>query len=899
MHQTKESIRTRLAEDHKEPWSLFGPYLSERAWATVREDYSAGGDAWSYFPHEHARFKAYRWSEDGIGGISDDKQRLCLAMAFWNGADPILKERMFGLTGAEGNHGEDVKEVFFYLDSTPTHSYLKMNYKYPHAAFPYGTLIEENRKRSRVDPEFELWDTGIFEQDRYFDIDIEYAKAAPDDILCRITVRNMGPEAAPIHVLPTLWFRNTWSWGRSNAKPGMKLEKDNSRVFVRSSHEAIGAYDFHADGAQDWLFCENETNNQHLYGTRNASNYPKDAFHRRIVHGAKKAVNPAYEGTKAAAVYQRVLEPGEEYEIRVRLTGPDAEKFADPFGDFDGVFKSRIEEADEFYAAVQAPLMKPDERLIHRQGLAGMMWSKQFYHYIVEDWLTGDPGMPKPPESRMTARNWEWGHLYNERVMSMPDPWEYPWYAAWDLAFHCIPIALIDPAFAKSQLDLLTREWYQHPNGQIPAYEWNFSDVNPPVFAWAAWRVYKIEEKQRGKGDIAFLETIFHKLMLNFTWWVNRKDSEGKNIFQGGFLGLDNIGVFDRSAPLPTGGHLEQSDGTSWMGMFSVNMLKISLELARRNPVYENIATKFLEHFLGIAHALNSLHLWNEEDAFFYDVLHLPHGERLPLRLRSLVGLMPLLAVENLEPEDLAELPGFSARLEWYLNYRPDLTNLVSHWEVPGLGNRRLIALVRGRRMKQLLKRMLDPNEFLSPFGIRSISKYHAEHPYEFHIDGTTHRVDYEPGEGQTSLFGGNSNWRGPVWFPINYLLIESLQKFHQYYGDDFKVECPTGSGIMMSLVEIADELSLRMNTLFLKADDGSRAFQGRDQGLFRKPDWKDKIWFHEYFHGDDGSGLGACHQTGWTGLTAELLEQQAIKRKENEAPAPKVRKSTKPKGKS
>jgi hypothetical protein len=897
MQQTKESIRTRLAEDGKEPWSFFGPYLSERAWATVREDYSAGGDAWSYFPHEHARFKAYRWSEDGIGGISDDKQRICLAMAFWNGKDAILKERMFGLTGAEGNHGEDVKEVFFYLDSTPTHSYLKMNYKYPHAAFPYAALIEENRRRSRAEPEFELWDTGIFEEDRYFDIDIEYAKAAPDDILCRITVRNMGPEAAPIHVLPTLWFRNTWSWGRNDARPAMKIEKAKKRAFVRSSHEAIGTYDFHADSAQDWMFCENETNNRQLYGTLNSSPYPKDAFHRHIIQGEKDAVNPAHEGTKAAAVYHRVLKPGEEYEIRVRLTGPDVEKISDPFAGFDGVFKERINEADEFYAAVQAPLMKPDERLVHRQGLAGMMWSKQFYHYIVEDWLTGDPGMPKPPESRKTARNWEWGHLYNERVMSMPDPWEYPWYAAWDLAFHCVPIALIDPAFAKSQLDLLTREWYQHPNGQIPAYEWNFSDVNPPVFAWAAWRVYKMEEKQRGKGDIAFLETIFHKLMLNFTWWVNRKDSEGKNIFQGGFLGLDNIGVFDRSAPLPTGGHLEQSDGTSWMGMFSVNMMKISLELARRNPVYENIATKFLEHFLGIAHALNSLHLWNEEDAFFYDVLHLPNGERLPLRLRSLVGLMPLLAVENLEPEELAELPGFTSRLEWYLNYRPDLTNLVSHWEVPGLGNRRLIALVRGRRMKQLLKRMLDPNEFLSPFGIRSVSKYHAAHPYEFHIDGQTHRVDYEPGEGQTSLFGGNSNWRGPVWFPINYLLIESLQKFHQYYGDDFRVECPTGSGNMLSLVEIADELSLRMNTLFLKSDDGSRAFQGRDKGLFGKPDWKDKIWFHEYFHGDDGTGLGACHQTGWTGLSAELLEQQAIKREAKPEPTP--RKSGKPKGKS
>lgn len=854
--------------------------MSERAWATVREDYSEGGNAWGYFPHEHARFKAYRWSEDGIGGISDDKQRLCMAMAFWNGKDAILKERMFGLTGAEGNHGEDVKEVFFYLDSTPTHSYLKMNYKYPQAAFPYAALIAENQKRSRQEGEFELWDTGIFAEDRYFDIDIEYAKAAPDDILCRVTVRNRGPEPAPIHVLPTVWFRNTWSWGRKDTKPWMNLEGKGSAAYVRASHDAIGEYVVRADGPAEWLFCENETNNKHLYGALNASPYPKDAFHRRIIAGERDAVNPDHKGTKTAAVFHRVLKPGEEWIVRMRLTGPSAKR-AEAFADFDAVFATRIAETDDFYNTVQPAQMTDDERLVHRQGLAGMMWAKQFFHYIVEDWLEGDPGMPKPPESRKDGRNWEWRHLYNERVMSMPDPWEYPWYAAWDLAFHSVPIALIDPAFAKSQLDLLTREWYQHPNGQIPAYEWNFSDVNPPVFAWAAWRIYKMEEKQRGKGDIAFLETLFHKLMLNFTWWVNRKDSEGKNIFQGGFLGLDNIGVFDRSAPLPTGGYLEQSDGTSWMGMFSVNMMKIALELARRNPVYENIATKFLEHFLGIAHALNSLHLWDEEDAFFYDVLHLPSGERLPLRLRSLVGLMPLLAVETLEPEELAELPGFTTRMEWYLTYRPDLTNLVSHWEVPGIGNRRLIALVRGRRMKQLLKRMLDATEFLSPFGVRSVSKYHAEHPYEFHVDGTTHRVDYEPGEGQTSLFGGNSNWRGPVWFPINYLLIESLQKFHHYYGDDFKVECPTGSGNMMTLSEVADELSTRMTALFLKRDDGSRAFQGRDQELFRKPDWTDHLWFHEYFHADDGSGLGACHQTGWTGLSTEMLEQLASKRPE------------------
>ena len=880
MLKTTEHNRLQMSDEGKEAWSLWGPYLSERAWATVREDYSADGEAWTYFPHEHARLRAYRWSEDGIGGLSDDKQRLCLAHAFWNGRDPILKERMFGLTGSEGNHGEDVKEVFFYLDSTPTHSYMKMNYKYPHAEFPYTALIEENRKRTRAEAEFELWDTGIFADDRYFDIDIEYAKASPDDILCRITVRNMGPKRAPIHVLPTLWFRNTWSWGRDDTKPGITRMQASGKAFARGSHASAGTYDLHADLAEDWFFSENETNFQHIYGTQNASPFTKDAFHRRLIHGDHSAVNPRHEGTKAAAVFHRVLEGGESYEIRLRLIGPKAIATSQPFADFDEVFETRIHEADDFYASVQPPQMKPDERLIHRQALAGMMWGKQFFHYIVDDWLEGDPAMPKPPESRKNLRNRQWRHLYNERVMSMPDPWEYPWYAAWDLAFHCIPISLIDPGFAKSQLDLLTREWYQHPNGQIPAYEWNFSDVNPPVFAWATWRVYKMEEQQTGKGDLAFLETLFHKLMLNFTWWVNRKDSDNNNIFQGGFLGLDNIAVFDRSAPLPTGGMLEQSDGTSWMGMFSLNMMKIALELARRNPVYENIATKFLEHFLGIVHALNALQLWNEEDRFFYDVLQLPNGERLPLRLRSLVGLMPLLAVETLDPEELDACPGFKARMEWYLSYRPELTSLVYDWEKLGMKNRRLVALVAEERMLSLLKRMLDPNEFLSPFGIRSLSKFHRESPYEFEVNGTTHRVDYEPGEGQTALFGGNSNWRGPVWFPINFLLIEALQKFDDFYGSDFRIECPTGSGILLSPGEIADEISQRLSALFLCKQDGSRVFQGRDHDLFRKPDWKNKIWFHEYFHGDDGSGLGASHQTGWTGLAADLLQQLAAKRK-------------------
>ncbi|MFN8391852.1 MAG: glucosidase [Bdellovibrionota bacterium] len=878
--QTAEELRVLAAEAEKEKWMLFGPYLSERAWATVREDYSANGDAWTYFPHEHARYKAYRWGEDGIGGISDDKQMLCFAPAFWNERDPILKERMFGLTGAEGNHGEDAKEVWFYLDSTPTHSYLKMNYKYPHAEFPYQRLIDENRRRNRLEPEFELWDSGAFHENRYFDCYVEYAKASPDDILCKITVHNMGPEAAKIHILPTLWFRNTWSWGRNTSKPTMKFDQNAYAEFVQAVHHDLGTYVLYADSPQSWMFTENETNNEHLYGTPNASPYTKDAFHRAIVSHNSGAVNPNMEGTKAAAHFHQLLHPGERYEVRLRLVGPRSKQPQRAFADFDKIFDQRLKEADEFYHSVEPEAMTADERLVQRQALAGMMWAKQFFYYVVEDWLKGDPVGPPPPKSRLNARNAEWKHLYNERVMSMPDPWEYPWYAAWDLAFHCIPIALIDPAFAKGQLDLLTREWYQHPNGQIPAYEWNFSDVNPPVFAWAAWRIYKMEERQRGKGDAAFLETIFHKLMLNFTWWVNRKDSEGRNIFQGGFLGLDNIGVFDRSAPLPTGGFLEQSDGTSWMGMFSLNMMKIALELARKNPVYENIATKFLEHFLGIAHALNSLELWDEQDKFFYDGLHLPTGEHIPLRIRSLVGLMPLLAVETLEPQELEELPGFKKRLEWYLNYREDLTKLVSRWEVPGSGARRLIALVRGSRMKSLLRRMLDQNEFLSPHGIRSVSKYHSEHPYSFYTQGAEYRVSYEPGEGETPLFGGNSNWRGPVWFPINYLLIESLQKFHYYYGDDFKVECPTGSGNFLTLDQIADELSKRMNNLFLKNEEGWRPFQGRDRGIFSKPDWRDHIWFHEYFHGDHGSGLGACHQTGWTGLAAKLLHQQASKRK-------------------
>lgn len=875
---TVEEQRVRAAEEGA-PWSLFGPYLSERQWGTVREDYSADGSAWDFFPHDHARSKAYRWGEDGIGGLSDDKQRMCLAFAFWNGKDPILKERMFGLTGPQGNHGEDVKEAYFYLDSTPTHSYLKMNYKYPHAAYPYEDLVRGGQSRSRTQPELELWDLGVFERDRYFDIDIEYAKASPDDILARVTVTNRGPERAQCVVLPTVWFRNTWSYGRDSYRPTLRGSESRHGARIDLHHRLVGDFSLFIEGAEEALFTENETNFERLYGCPNRTPYVKDAFHRYLVNQERTAVNPAREGTKAASLHTLSLAPGESRSVRLRLVRVGDRDAVEPWRDFNALFSERLGEANQFFSALAPTHMSADERLVFRQSIAGMMWSKQFYYYVIEDWLEGDPGYPPPPPQRKRGRNWEWSHLYNERVMSMPDAWEYPWYAAWDLAFHCIPIAMVDPAFAKSQIDLLLREWYQHPNGQIPAYEWNFNDVNPPVFAWAAHRIYKIEEKARGTADRAFLETVFHKLMLNFTWWVNRKDSEGKNIFQGGFLGLDNIGVFDRSAPLPTGGYLEQSDGTSWMGMFSLNMMKIALELARENPVYENIATKFFEHFLSIAHALNSLSLWDDADKFFYDVLHLPHGEKVPLRVRSLVGLMPLLAVEVLDPQTLNETPGFKARLEWYLNYRPELHSLVSRWEEPGAGERRLVALVRGSRMKKLLSRMLDPGEFLSPYGIRSVSKFHEKNPYTFHVNGSAYTVNYEPAEGQTSLFGGNSNWRGPVWFPINYLLIEALQKFHHYYGDDFKVEAPTGSGFMRTLDEIADMLSTQLCALFLRDPTGSRPFQGVDRGLFSRAGFEDMVLFHEYFHGDTGAGVGASHQTGWTGLVAKLLVQQAHKR--------------------
>ena len=884
----------RLAENHPpdEPWYFWGPYLAERAWGTVREDYSANGDAWNYLPHDHARSRAYRWNEDGIGGISDHKGRLCFAFAFWNERDPIVKERLFGLTGPQGNHGEDVKEVYWYNDATPTHSYMGMHYRYPQAAYPYEQLAVEAARRSRTDGEFELWHTGILEGNRFFDVHIEYAKASPHDILIKVTATNCGPDAAPLHVLPTLWFRNTWSWGYDTQKPCLQ-ERDSigpDTDTIRADHPVLGAYELSCDAAERLLFTENESNNFRLWGVPNHSPYAKDAINDAIVRGDVELVNPNRVGTKAAADYRFEIAPGESKSVRLRLrrtvvpgsAGAPPAPGGDsppPFADFDAIFSQRKREADEFYQGLAPTSLGEEHRTIQRQALAGMIWTKQFYHYIIEQWLDGDPGQPSPPAERAGGRNADWRHLYNERVMSMPDKWEYPWYASWDLAFHCVPLALIDPCFAKTQLDIVVREWYQHPNGQIPAYEWNFNDVNPPVIAWAAWRVYQIERKQTGKGDRAFLETIFHKMLIAFTWWVNRKDSEGNNIFQGGFLGLDNIGVFDRNECFPDGTHLEQADGTSWMGMFSLNLMRIAIELARENHVYENIATKFFEHFLGIAAAMNNLGgkgigLWHDDDEFYYDVLHTPGGRYLPLRVRSLVGLLPLFAVETIQPQLIDALPGFKSRLEWYLTHRPDLASLVSRWQEPGIGERRLVSLTRGHRMKCLLRRMLDPDEFLSDYGIRSVSKYHKDHPYSLVIRGEEKVVGYEPAESQTGLFGGNSNWRGPIWFPVNYLLIESLQQFHHYYGDDFKVECPTNSGRYLTLKEIANELSNRLIKLWVRDKNGIRPFEGRVNGGNHQAD-RDRYLFHEYFHGDTGEGLGASHQTGWTGLVAKLIQQQ------------------------
>jgi hypothetical protein len=888
---TAEQLRLDDARARRAHWKRWGPYLSERAWGTVREDYSPYGNAWEYFPHDHARSRAYRWNEDGLAGICDRHQRICFAVALWNERDPILKERLFGLTGNEGNHGEDVKEYYFYLDSTPTHSYMRYLYKYPQAAYPYTQLVEENRRRGRGAPEFELADTGVFDEQRYFDVQVEYAKAGCDDILIRIAVTNRGPERAAVRVLPTVWFRNTWSWdARWAVRPSLR-QADGGDAIVVLDEPKYGRRWLVCDGSPELLFTENETNAAKLFGGANAAPFAKDGINDFVVSGDAGAVNPARLGTKAAAHYRLDVEAGQTVILRLRLTDrmPSDRSVG---ADFDPVFAARMREADEFYDSVIPRELSADARQVMRQSLGGLLWSKQYYHYVVKYWLEGDPDQPAPPGERRHGRNREWTQLYNADVISMPDKWEYPWYAAWDLAFHCVPLALVDPDFAKEQLTLMLREWYMHPNGQIPAYEWAFGDVNPPVHAWAAWRVYKIEKKRRGTGDLAFLERVFHKLLLNFTWWINRKDVEGRNVFQGGFLGLDNIGVFDRSAPLPTGGHLEQSDGTSWMAMYTLNLLAIAMELARHNPAYEDVASKFWEHFLHIAHAMNDrggegIELWDDADGFFYDVLHLPNGEHYPLKVRSMVGLIPLFAVETLEPELLERLPGFRRRLEWFIDHRPDLTQHVACMRSTGRGERRLMSVVSADRLRSVLAFMLDEREFLSPYGIRALSMVHRERPYILNAGGHEHRVDYEPGESSTGLFGGNSNWRGPIWFPVNYLIVESLQKFHHYFGDEFKVECPTGSGRMMTLADVAAEISRRLSSIFLRDSRGRRPVFG-DRELFQSDAaWRDLVPFHEYFHGDTGAGVGASHQTGWTGLVAKLLQQSGEHKPEKVAEEP------------
>lgn len=869
----------RLAESdaRTKHWKRWGPYLSERAWGTVREDYSPDGSAWEYFPHDHARSRAYRWNEDGIAGISNRQQNICFAVALWNGRDPILKERLFGLTGNEGNHGEDVKEIYYHLDSTPTHSYMKYLYKYPQAAFPYEQLIDENRRRTKLDGEYELMDTGIFDDNRYFDVFVEYAKADVDDVLIMITVANRGPENAAVNVLPTIWFRNTWTWTGAEADCGMKAAGANT---IDIDCTVPGNRFLYCEGSPELLFTENETNNARLFGSENLTPFVKDGINDFVVSGNAGGVNPDKTGTKAAANYMLNVPAGGEVTVRLRLSEKSYGNTDSAFDGFADVFDSRIAEADEFYAALSPADLSDDAKNVQRQAFAGMLWSKQFYHYVVRDWLEGDPAMPKPPASRLEGRNKNWTHLYNSDIVSMPDKWEYPWYAAWDLAFHCIPLAVIDPEFAKEQLILMLREWYMHPNGQIPAYEWAFGDVNPPVHAWAALRVYQIEKKRKGSGDRKFLARVFQKLLLNFTWWVNRKDADGKNVFEGGFLGLDNIGVFDRSQPLPTGGRLVQSDGTSWMAMYCLNMLAIALELSTEDDAYEDVASKFAEHFFYIADAMNhrgpdDISLWNDDDGFYYDVLHLTDVDySLPLKVRSIVGLIPLFAVATIDGALLDRLPDFKRRMAWFIENRPDITSNISRAVTPGAAGRRLLAIPYRERLERVLKVMLDEDEFLSPHGIRALSRFHKDCPYVLHVDNTDHRVDYEPAESTSGLFGGNSNWRGPIWFPVNYLLIESLQKFHYYYGDDLKVECPTGSGTMMNLWEVSQELSRRMCRIFLKDDDGARPVYGGSTKFQSDAHFRDHLLFFEYFHGDNGAGLGACHQTGWTGLVAKLLQQ-------------------------
>jgi hypothetical protein len=884
---TQEEIRLAADHDRKAYWKRWGPYLSERQWGTVREDYSPNGTAWEYFPHDHARSRAYRWGEDGIAGISDTHQRLCFAIALWNGEDPILKERLFGLTGNEGNHGEDVKEYYFYLDNTPTHSYMKYLYKYPHRAFPYTQLVEENRHRSRQEFEFELLDTGIFNDNRYFDVFIEYAKASPEDILIQIKVINRSTETRTLHLLPTLWFRNTWAWDANQKMPSLTVNQATDRFSViEAVHPTLGARWLYCDGTPNLLFTNNETNYDRLFGVRNASPYVKDGINDYLIHNHKDAINPSQAGTKCSAHYQLSIAPGATQTVHLRLKDSQVAAYngntTSLFGpEFEIVFHDRQQEADEFYQRICPLPMTEERRRVQRQAFAGMLWNKQFYHYVVHDWLNGDPTEPTPSVGRKRGRNHDWRHLYNDDVLSMPDKWEYPWFASWDLAFHYLPLTMLDPEFAKRQLSVLTREWYMHPNGQLPAYEWAFGDVNPPVHAWAALRVYQIERKMYGRTDRPFLERVFQKLLLNFTWWVNRKDIEGKNVFQGGFLGLDNIGVFDRSAKLPNGGYINQADGTSWMGMYCLNMLEIALELAKEDATYEDIASKFFEHFLYIADAMDgigeaNLSLWDETDGFYYDALHIPDGWHFLMKVRSVVGLAPLFAVTAPELEILERFPSFKQRTDWFIRHRPDLTQNVTYLEKGGVKGRTLLAIAGESKLRLILEKMLDENEFLSPYGIRSLSKFHASNPYILRVHNNEYRVDYNPAESTTGLFGGNSNWRGPVWFPINFLIIESLQKYHHYLGDEFKVECPTGSGQMMTLWQVANELSQRPTHIFLNDDAGRRPVYRGTEIFQTDPHWHNLILFHEYFHGDNGAGIGASHQTGWTGLVANLIQQYA-----------------------
>ena len=866
----KEKERLESVKHKSKLWHKWGPYLTARQWGTVREDYSANGDAWDFISHDAARSKAYRWGEEGIGGISDNQQLICFAVALWNKKDPILKERYFGLTGNEGNHGEDVKEYFYYLDNTPTHSYMKMLYKYPQAEYPYKQLLEENKRRTKVEAEFELIDTGIFNEDKYFDVFIEYAKNSEEDILIKITSYNRGKEKAALNILPQIWFRNTWSWSKDNSKPKMFSDVDS----IKLVHEKLGEYNLYYDENPEALFCENETNNKRLYNVDNTNTYLKDGINDYITQKIKSSVNPSKTGTKASLNYDIEIDGGSFKSVRLRLV---KNSIQDPFQNFDLIFKQKINEADEFYADIQAEIKSDDAKNIQRQAFAGMLWSKQFYYYDVEEWINGDKGQPKPPAQRKEGRNKDWLHLNNADIISMPDKWEYPWYATWDLAFHCISFAIIDPEFAKKQLVLFTREWYMHPNGQLPAYEWNFSDVNPPVHAWAAWRVYKIDQKLQGKSDTDFLERVFHKLLLNFTWWVNKKDYDGRNIFQGGFLGLDNIGVFNRSTEFTSGERIDQSDGTSWMAMFSLNMLRISLELSKTKSIYQDLATKFFEHFLYIAQSMTNMGgegigLWDEEDGFYYDNFHI-NDSVFPLKVRSMVGLIPLFAVEVLEPELMNLTPEFNTRLNWFLTNKPEMASLVSRWNEKGSGERTLLSLLRGHRMKKLLKRMLDETEFLSDYGVRALSKYYDQNPYEINVLGINHEVKYTPAESNISLYGGNSNWRGPIWFPVNFLIIESLYRFHHYYGDDFQIECPTNSGKFISIKDAADELANRLSKIFLRDENGLRPVFGNNNKFQNDLHFKDYLLFNEYFHGDNGSGLGASHQTGWTGLIAKILQ--------------------------